>query len=821
MSSLTVVKLGGHNNCCPPPQVICKRGKRGPQGESGKNGIQGERGPQGVNGTQGKNGVQGDIGRRGPQGEMGHNGIQGAKGPQGEIGQRGPQGEIGQRGPQGEIGIHGVQGSAGINGVQGLFGVNGVQGERGVQGLKGICDCPTICPQETYDAIVSEDGPCDFHSIVDAFNSGAKTVYVRNGTYNETGTIVVPENGLLRGETFGGVVINSNVNPILNVSPTSIILTLTGTISISNGTNSVTGVGTTFSASGVTPGMFIIIGTELYEISTVIDDLNLTITTNYTGISLANVNYLIANLISNITLNNLKIIGTGTNYGIRVVNCQNLVSNNIHVEKCAIGYNLDTIFNSIIENTIVNENFGGFSIIIMFNTNVNNLNSYNNTVVGVNIRGLVSVHGPNTFNNISTNNNSTNIQFLFVIDSTINNLYSSNSLNNGIIVDSGSKLIMNNVISDKHANAGIALFLQSEVILTNFKFRNNQGNGIFTNNSKIVASNGITSGNGFNGISLNQNSLNCIFDSVTSTNNGLRNNGYSGLYADLTSINGKITNSNISNNRLHGIQIESQNWIIKGNNVSSNINIGINIYDNVSSDANIVGNNIITENNCNGIDGITLFRTINNNISNNQIYNNTKLGINITNRINNTSNNLNGSNTVNNNDIKNNLTGIFIDKSFSNNINSNQIYKNTEYGIKITNTSPVNDPNANKGDNDVSNNNINNNTKVSIVIENSSNNNINNNNIYNNLNNVVEILSNSSPTTSDNNIFNGNFINNNAGTGFIIRGTKNRFINNNMYANNPRDINIFPGSIDTIVINNILSTPILDGGTNSIITPNY
>jgi parallel beta-helix repeat protein len=771
--------------------------------------------------------VQGEAGARGPQGEVGIRGPQGeagTRGPQGEAGTRGPQGEVGTRGPQGYAGGLGVQGQSGIHGVQGSAGIHGVQGERGVQGPKGTCTCPSICPQETYDAIVSEDGPCDFHSIVDAFNSGAKTVYVRNGTYNETGTIVVPGNGLLRGETYGGVVINSTADPILNVNPTNILVTNAGTISIVNGSNSVTGVGTTFSGSNVTSGMFIVIGTELYEISLVTDDSNLTLTINYSGISLTNVNYLIVNLISNITLNNLTIFGTWANNGIRITNCNNLISNNIQVEKCNVAYQITRIFDSTIENTLTSNNLLGFSGNTLFNCNINQLNSYNNFIFGIDILGLATVYGPNNFNNISVNNNTNNIRFRVVIDSIINNLYSTNSLNSGVIVSDGSKLIINNVVSDNHSFAGIALFSLSEVLLNDFKFRNNRGNGIFTTNSRIVANNGTTSGSGFNGISLNLNSLNCSFDSVVSTNNGSRDTGYAGIYADLSSSNGKITNSNISSNRLNGIEIKSRDWIIKGNDVSLNVANGILIDGTIpNDDANIVGNNIITENNChnNGIDGIKLLKTNNNNVSNNQVYDNKAIGINVTNFIDDTSNNLNGSNNINNNNVKNNEDGIIINRSFSNNINSNRIYKNTRYGINIRNTSPINDPNVNKGNNNVSNNNINNNSSNAIAISHSSNNNVTNNNIYSNGNNPVEILSLSSPTTSDNNVFNGNFINNNAGTGFIIRGTKNRFINNNMYANNPRDIEIFSIAIDTIVINNILSIPILDGGTGSVITPNY
>jgi len=57
-----------------------------------------------------------------------------------------------------------------------------------------------------YDAIVATSGG-DYTNLKDALDSGAKSVYIRNGTYNETGTVTNAENNLqIWGESSAAIV---------------------------------------------------------------------------------------------------------------------------------------------------------------------------------------------------------------------------------------------------------------------------------------------------------------------------------------------------------------------------------------------------------------------------------------------------------------------------------------------------------------------------------------------------------------------------------------------------------------------------------------
>ncbi|MBC2694157.1 MAG: hypothetical protein HF982_02540 [Desulfobacteraceae bacterium] len=128
----------------------------------------------------------------GPQGPQGPKGDKGDTGPQGFQGEQGPQGFQGEQGPQG------FQGEQGPQGFQGEQGPQGFQGEQGPQG-------PSL-----FDAVVAADGSADFLTIQEAIQSGEKTIFIKNGTYELTSELQLPDSTSLYGASWQHTIITGS-----------------------------------------------------------------------------------------------------------------------------------------------------------------------------------------------------------------------------------------------------------------------------------------------------------------------------------------------------------------------------------------------------------------------------------------------------------------------------------------------------------------------------------------------------------------------------------------------------------------------------------
>jgi hypothetical protein len=155
-----------------------------------------------------------------------------------------------------------------------------------------------------YDAVVDIAGGGDFTSISAAFTSGANSVFVRRGTYVETADIVIPASGCLIGECPGAVnvVLSGGFQVLIDGSGRQ---TTAGTISVSTGSTSVNGAGTSFTT--LLPGDWILLGDLFHQISSITNDTLLILTAAYRGNAISGQNALGQSMIAGAGIENMVL----------------------------------------------------------------------------------------------------------------------------------------------------------------------------------------------------------------------------------------------------------------------------------------------------------------------------------------------------------------------------------------------------------------------------------------------------------------------------------------------------------------------------------
>lgn len=188
--------------------------------------------------------------------------------------------------------------------------------------------CLHTMGQMVYDAIVDVNGNGDYLLPSQAFSAGAKTVYVRNGVYTEVAGFTIPNNGALIGESKNGAIIDlpSGTTVLGESVPVS---SNTGTISLTNGSTTVTGSGTAWSTSDEDKVLITEYGDVLW-VDTYVGGTQLTLLAPYEGASISSVNYMIADMkrvtIRDITIrknnctSSYPIIALSTHYGSNIEN---------------------------------------------------------------------------------------------------------------------------------------------------------------------------------------------------------------------------------------------------------------------------------------------------------------------------------------------------------------------------------------------------------------------------------------------------------------------------------------------------------------------
>jgi parallel beta-helix repeat protein len=383
----------------------------------------------------------------------------------------------------------------------------------------------------------------------------------------------------------------------------------------------------------------------------------------------------------------------------------NIIYENKILDNDDIGMFLDstplgsTSNNIIIKNNISSNRFDGILIrdssdcIINYNILSNNGNngidlqdSSNNNISFNNLRkngrfGIIQIRSSN--NSIKNNNIFDNLQGIGLLYSSDNIIIDNNFSSNGIKIIGNqphywdTHTIENNWVNDKLIryytnlnNIIVPVEKTAQIILakcTNFSIQNQNLSNI---------DDAIQLGYSYK-IYISKNSIYCYngINLQKSDNNLIEKNNISsilfGIHLDESTYN-IVSNNNIINSGAgRGINLlESYENTLSGNSISK-CNEGIDL-DYLSSN-NIINNNTIRNNN---YEGLMLYSySSNNTITNNNISNNL-CGIRVWAEF----------NKINNNIITENIDGICIEFSNFNTIKSNEIKRNKKYGLYLEKT---------------------------------------------------------------------------------------------------------------------------------------
>lgn len=379
---------------------------------------------------------------------------------------------------------------------------------------------------EIYDAVVDVHGNGDFLLPSAAFAAGHVSVYVRNGIYMETDSIIIPDYGSITGESGGNVVIHflGQAHGIIADGSNGIAETV-GTISVTNLSKTIIGTGTAF--TNLNPGDSILIGTNYYKIASITDDTHLDLSDMYRGMSATGFTYIAQKMYTGIMLTHLIITGSATS-GLYLRACWHFTLKAVAFKQNFPNLNLISCGDSALHHILIEYGTGAGGIIIhnCVSISFDTADVYNNLGHGIYITGVAESL---IFKSCETSNNG---GCGFSIDG-------SNCIDLGIT----TSVIKTNV-SD-----GVYLGPNTQNIhTTQLTCRNNGGCGIHA-----------------------------LGNEHNITSNFCNDNIESGIYIDG---NDSIVNGNTCRrNNLNGINIitGSTDNIIVNNNVKSNT--GTNLYD--------------------------------------------------------------------------------------------------------------------------------------------------------------------------------------------------------------------------------------------------
>jgi parallel beta-helix repeat protein len=460
-----------------------------------------------------------------------------------------------------------------------------------------------------YEATVSDIG--DYQSIAAAFNDGRKSVKVQ-GSRTETENILIPSYGQLDGESPGGTIINFDGNYSIIVDGSSGIKENIGTISLTHGTTLVNGVDTMF--TNLTNGDFILVGTNYYQISSIISDTQLQLVLSYVGKTMTNVEYIAQSMYSAPTISNVTIANsTGPGVFCRAVRHGNFKS--LAIVNCNSGFECVDCGDMSLKDILPLYNVtDGMVVDNSVSVAIDTTSCFNNGGNGFTIKNkckdIVTTSCASENNAGAGVDISNNCDFV-----DTNNFIVKNNNSNGMIFDtsstcinvSGCEIVHNNGYGILNEGSTYVKFVDNIIDL------NEQG-GLKMASNNIASSNIIKQNKG-NAVEIPSANLKCVVNG----NQIIANQGHG-----ITTFNNKniITNNNICDNTGDGIRFDGSYNNVSSNSICDNNGNGILVTQ--TTTYNLICNNIVTENKQKGI----LIETnasnnlISNNISHNNIENN-------------------------------------------------------------------------------------------------------------------------------------------------------------------------------------------------------
>jgi hypothetical protein len=382
-----------------------------------------------------------------------------------------------------------------------------------------------------YDAVVPDDFPTPSAAFNDV--SAPLSVFVRNGTYLETADVLIPKHGILIGESPDGTILNLAGGFSVGADGTGVDYA-TGTVSITNGSFTVTGVGVAWQTAGVTAGDWILLGIgdkTWWQIAAVPTQTTITLVQAYQGQTVAGEDYEVKSLAEGITLNSMTLLGNTAGPGLRLVYVHSAHVADIHVTDCGVAggspvagaYVQDTV-DSFFRNLIVSG--GAHHGLEITDSNAN-------TIDAINVRGAAG-HGIQI-----TGGNQ---------DLTINSGHVAANDLNGINITGAS----------------------DETLLINVVVSENNGGGIF-----MAA--GVGDAHARACTVRNNNTFGIDFAGVGNSAQGCQLSSQTTGYGIVARAGGQITGCLIRGNGGGGVQIIGDNVNVAGCRIYSNIGNGVTI----------------------------------------------------------------------------------------------------------------------------------------------------------------------------------------------------------------------------------------------------
>jgi hypothetical protein len=441
----------------------------------------------------------------------------------------------------------------------------------------------------TYQAVVATTGG-DYNLVSSALAAGAKSIFVRAGTYNEPLPITISATTAISliGESLNSTIINFGTQATgFNVS--GVTKAVPGVINATSGSATITGTGTTF--TNFVAGDYILLTEAFYQIASVVGVTTLTLNNAYQGPSFTSQAY-IGSTMGNVTFSNMTINAT-------------TVCNVI---------NLSSFINSTIQDVNI---FGGSINLFQGSVNVDGImiNSSYSSTAALNITNVYE----SQFSNIVINNSaSRGINFLDSKNFGVSNSNINNCLTEGIYIDftlaqtNTSNITINNISSDNNASDGINLALNGRSINvngSNFNYNRNYGiqcdarqcsigNCVMFNNglNSAINAGGIRTSGNYNNIS------NCYIRNSSGIAAAGISNGIdiSGFYTNVsqTNIFGYSAGILIGNNNItvSNCSIDTNTILILIGATVSNTTVDANIF-NTGTFGITVGSNSTSNNN--------------------------------------------------------------------------------------------------------------------------------------------------------------------------------------------------------------------------------
>ena len=159
----------------------------------------------------------------------------------------------------------------------------------------------------SHDVIVDKSGKGNYTTIAKAFSDGHKNVFVRRGIYVETEDIVLPEDGTLIGEGIGLVKIVFSGPYSIRIDGTGRKETA-GTVTFTNASSTVTGVGTTF--TNLQGDDWIRRGPTAYQILSIESNTSMTLKVPYRGKTISGEALLAMSMVEGVHVQDLVMINS-------------------------------------------------------------------------------------------------------------------------------------------------------------------------------------------------------------------------------------------------------------------------------------------------------------------------------------------------------------------------------------------------------------------------------------------------------------------------------------------------------------------------------